>query len=393
MKISILTPNLSGNCLGRAYILAKALQNKYDVEIIGPIFGKGMWSPVANDKSIVYKTVGFDKSLRQLIKLKKLYKIIDGDIIYASKPLLTSFGIGIIKKLFTKKPLILDIDDWEAGLRKERYRKKGFIEKLKYFKKKLLKFKFFIFKKESIYWFVNILEKLVRIADKITVSGSFLKKKFGGTIIWHGRDENFFNPENYPKQSFRKKYKIKDNQKIIMFIGTPRPYKGVEDLIEAISINSNKHLLLFIIGIVNDKYCQNLLRFVKTKLKKSFVADGLQPFKKIPEFLSIADIIVIPQRKSYSTIGQIPAKVFDAMAMAKPIIATDVSDLHEILKGCGLIVEPNNPLKLSEAIDYLISNPEEATQMGQKARKRFEEKYSWSKMMENLFKVIEEIKE
>lgn len=393
MKISILTPNLSGNCLGRAYILAKALQRKYDVEIVGPtFFGKGIWSPVANDKSIVYKTVDFDKSLKQLIKLKKLYKIIDGDIIYANKPLFTSFGIGLIKKLLTKKPLILDIDDWEVGLRKKQYHKKGFIEKLKYLKKKLLKFKFFIFKKESIYWFINVLEKLTRIADKITVSSSFLKKKFGGTIIWHGRDENVLNPKNYPKQSFRKKYKIKDNQKIIMFIGTPRPYKGVEDLIEAVSINRNTHLLLFIIGVGSDKYCQNLLRFGKKKLKKRFITYGLQPFKKIPEFLSIADIIIIPQRKSYSTIGQIPAKVFDAMAMAKPIIATDVSDLPEILKGCGLIVEPDNPLKLSEAIDNLISNPEEATLMGQKARKRFEEKYSWSKMIENLFQVIEEIK-
>ena len=42
MKISILTPDLSHNCLGRAYLLAKILQRHYEVEIIGPVFGNGI---------------------------------------------------------------------------------------------------------------------------------------------------------------------------------------------------------------------------------------------------------------------------------------------------------------------------------------------------------------
>jgi len=42
MKISILPPDLSHNCLGRAYLLAKILQRHYEVEIIGPMFGEGI---------------------------------------------------------------------------------------------------------------------------------------------------------------------------------------------------------------------------------------------------------------------------------------------------------------------------------------------------------------
>lgn len=55
MKISILTPDLSHNCLGRAYLLAKVLQRRYEVEIDGPVFGKGIWESVANDKNIKYQ--------------------------------------------------------------------------------------------------------------------------------------------------------------------------------------------------------------------------------------------------------------------------------------------------------------------------------------------------
>lgn len=49
MKISILTPDLSHNCLGRAYLLAKVLQRHYKVEITGPMFGEEIWGPIAND--------------------------------------------------------------------------------------------------------------------------------------------------------------------------------------------------------------------------------------------------------------------------------------------------------------------------------------------------------
>lgn len=39
MKISILTPDLFHNCLDRAYLLAKILQRRYEIEIVGPVFG------------------------------------------------------------------------------------------------------------------------------------------------------------------------------------------------------------------------------------------------------------------------------------------------------------------------------------------------------------------
>lgn len=69
-----------------------------------------------------------------------------------------------------------------------------------------------------------------------------------------------------------------------------------------------------------------------------------------------------------------------AMAMAKPIIATIVSDLPEILDGCGWIVEPENPEQLAEIIQYVFNHPAEVEEMGWKARERCIEKYSWDAM-------------
>ena len=101
MKISILTPDVSTNGFGRAWLLAKLLQNAYDVEIIGPTFGKGIWQPLANLCNFETKTVkGYDNGT---FEFKKMLKQITGDVIYSSKPLMTSFGVGLFEKITKKK--------------------------------------------------------------------------------------------------------------------------------------------------------------------------------------------------------------------------------------------------------------------------------------------------
>lgn len=79
MKISILSPDLSNNCLGRAYLLAKILQRRYEVEIAGPIFGDGIWKPVADDKSITYKSVKISGRFKPYLQIKELAQKIEGN--------------------------------------------------------------------------------------------------------------------------------------------------------------------------------------------------------------------------------------------------------------------------------------------------------------------------
>ena len=99
------------------------------------------------------------------------------------------------------------------------------------------------------------------------------------------------------------------------------------------------------------------------------------PFKELPEHLSAADILVIPQRDTTDTQGQIPAKLFDAMAMAKPVITTPLSDIEEVLGGHGYLIDPRNPVQLAKTIEYIFENPEEARMKGLNARKRCQELY------------------
>ena len=115
MKISILSPNLSSNSVGRAYLLSKLLENRYKVTIIGPIFGDGIWEPLEYDNFLSYHGIKSRSSMHFFSQAVHNLDEIGGDLIYVHKPLLTSFGIGLLKKVLYRKPLILDIDDWEMG--------------------------------------------------------------------------------------------------------------------------------------------------------------------------------------------------------------------------------------------------------------------------------------
>jgi len=78
--------------------------------------------------------------------------------------------------------------------------------------------------------------------------------------------------------------------------------------------------------------------------------------------------------------------------MAKPIIATSVGDLPEILDGCGWIVEPENPEKLAEKIQYVFTHPNEAKEMGWKAREKCKAKYSYEAMETILLNIFKKYK-
>jgi glycosyltransferase involved in cell wall biosynthesis len=115
---------------------------------------------------------------------------------------------------------------------------------------------------------------------------------------------------------------------------------------------------------------------------------GQQPFEDIPKWVAAADLIVVPQKQTLANRGQIPAKVFDAMAMAKPVIATSISDLPEVLNGCGIIVDSESPTAIANAIEDLHFNPEKARVLGRAARRRCVEKYSYKALATKIKNIV-----
>jgi glycosyltransferase involved in cell wall biosynthesis len=373
-KISIVASDLSSRGAGRwgganrPFLLAHALKKiGYTVEIVGLAFDSD--SPTLYDPEIPVSSIPCSYYSGVINASKELLNKINGDIIYAVKLKPTSFGLAILKKLITNKPLILDIDDWELSW----YGGENFQYKPSL--KQLIKD---IFPKEAPLrypdhpLYLSWLEKLTSYADIVTTHTQFLQQRFGGSYIPNGKDINLFNPNNHDPEVSRSKYGLTD-YKILMFPGAPRSYKGLEDVLTALDILNKPELKLVIVGgSPYDNYDQKL----REKWDKWIIQLPKTPVNLMPEIVAAAHIIVVPQKNTDAAKAQFPLKLTDGMAMAKPILATKVGDIPDILADTGFLVEPDSPQEIAGAINYIFDNWELAQNKGLAARQRCLSYYS-----------------
>ena len=370
MKVSVLAADLSDNATGRADLLARLLSARYDVEVVGPRFGADVWMP-AREGAIPQRSVRAGRYPGFARHIPALLDLVDGDVIVASKPRATSFGLALLARARRRRPLVLDIDDWEIGF----FSRSGPWGRIG----RALN----VANPNGLPW-TWLAEKLVSRADAITVASRFLERRFGGTLLPHARDTEAWDPGRYDRAATRRRLGV-DGEKVVMFLGTPRGHKGVDDLVEAVG-SLGPGVILALVGV--DAARSGAQRWSAPAYVR---VTGEIPFDDVPRYLIGADVVVVPQRDTMDTVGQVPAKLFDAMALARPIVSTSVSMIPEILEGCGVVVEPGNVSALAGAIKRLLDNPVDAADLGRRARERCESRYSFRVARATLFPLIEKL--
>ncbi len=380
-KISLLVWNLSTNDgIIRASLLGEALLKLgYKVEILGFVFGKNLYGATPSRIPIYAVPVTSDNI--DFKPVRDILQKIDGDVIYAIKPQPASFGVALLKKLYTRRPLIVDIDDWELswhGGDEWHYRPTP-----KQLARDLLK-KDGALRRPDHPLYLKLMERLISQADAVTVHTNFLKERFGGISVPNGKDISLFDPARYDPEESRVRYGL-SGYRILMFPGAPRPYKGLEDVLMALDHLNEPDLRLVIVGgSPYDNYDDKLIE----QWGRWIIKLPSYPAEVMPEIVAAAHIVVVPQRDTPATRAQFPLKLTDGMAMAKPVLATRVGDIPEILGGTGYLVDPSCPNQIAEKIQWMFQYLEEAQQQGKRARERCVESYSIGAMASILSQVI-----
>ena len=218
----------------------------------------------------------------------------------------------------------------------------------------------------------------------MTVASRFLQHRFGGTLIPHARDTDAWRPGAGDAALARRRLGV-EGQRLVMFIGTPRDYKGLDDLAAAVASLGRADVALAVVGTAADSGAG---RRILARCPSARLVPWV-PFEELPPLLSAADVVAVPQRGTPDTVGQVPAKIFDAMALGRPIVSTRVSMIPEVLDGCALLVEPGDVVGLAAAIGRLLDDRAEAEALGARARERCVERYSLHAARRDLFPVIE----
>jgi glycosyltransferase involved in cell wall biosynthesis len=108
----------------------------------------------------------------------------------------------------------------------------------------------------------------------------------------------------------------------------------------------------------------------------------------VADILNAADILVVP-----SLVDSFPWVVLEAMALGKPIVASDLGGIREIvLPGrTGLLAQPGNSVQLAQALASLINAPETRKKMGALGKERVRKKFTeaqYLKKFEQLYSSI-----
>lgn len=190
-----------------------------------------------------------------------------------------------------------------------------------------------------------------------------------------------------PKDEAKKQLGINDD-KVILFFGYIRAYKGLDILINAMpEILKKVNVKLVVVGEAyedDDKYRKQIEKLGISEnvlLNTDYV-----PNNEVGRYFSAADVVVLPYKSAtQSGIVQI-AYNFD-----KPVIATDVGGLAEVVlnEKTGFIVEPDNPEKIAKAVIRFYSENKEKDFVGNVQTEK--QKYSWDTMVENIEKLYKSL--
>jgi len=198
-------------------------------------------------------------------------------------------------------------------------------------------------------------------------------------VIPNGVDWHRF--EGVAGDRLRSKLQIEEDEKVIIFVGTLRPVKGVKYLIQAMNIirQEDAKVRLLLVGDGEEK--QSLERLVKELgLEEAVKFVGEVPNEKVPQYMVASDILVLP-----SLSEGFPNVLLEAMASGLPIVATNVDGVPEIISHDenGLLVEPGDSHQLAEAILSLLQNDDMRRTFSQNNIKKAKS-YSWSTVVDSL---------
>ncbi|MGK7898726.1 MAG: glycosyltransferase family 4 protein [Xenococcus sp. (in: cyanobacteria)] len=222
------------------------------------------------------------------------------------------------------------------------------------------------------------------------------KERLG--YLGNGVDIDRFNRnklDSLQQQQLRKSLNISDDTELLVgIVGRLTRKKGSEYLIEATAklVSQFPKLQILIVGgeLKTDPepyYFQLLEKIKQLGIGDRIIFTGDR--NDIPEILGLLDIFCLP---TFTHEG-LPRSIVEAMAMALPVVTTDIRGCREVVlpERTGFIVPPHDSDSLAAALAKLLANKKLRQEFGQAGRERIEAEYDENIVFERLSKFYQQL--
>jgi glycosyltransferase involved in cell wall biosynthesis len=214
------------------------------------------------------------------------------------------------------------------------------------------------------------------LADKIVVLSEWSKQRLnqiGGISLSKiialpsGADIELFTPLS--KEECCTRLGLDSSPLYVGFVGNFFVHQGIDTLIDSSSHILRKFTNTCFLLVGDGPMMSTWQDKVSQKgLQEAFIFSGSVPYKQVPEYIGAMDICVAPHKRD--TNQSSPVKLFDYMACGKPVVASNIDVVREIIdqNECAILVPPDSCTELAQAIISLLVDQTRREKMGMEAR-------------------------
>lgn len=172
------------------------------------------------------------------------------------------------------------------------------------------------------------------------------------------------------------------------FVGTLKPWHGLHTLVDGFILLRHKGYNVTL-SIIGDGPQAAVLqqRLAQSGVTGAQFYGAVAP-EQVPKLLSDVDVAVAPYPQLENFYFS-PLKIYEYMAAGLPVITTRVGHLAELVKDgeTGLLVAPEDPVALAQAVIALINNPALRQRMGNAGRLEAEQHHSWTQAVNRIWQL------
>lgn len=195
-------------------------------------------------------------------------------------------------------------------------------------------------------------------------------------VIRAGIDLERYDPAKVSGDEICRQYGLAKDDIVLFFMGWLYHFSGLREVAQELAKvkDTNPKMKLFIVGD-GDAYEDLKALRVQLHLEDRMILAGKQPFERIPQLIAAADICLLPAHDNEIMHDIVPIKMYEYMAMGKPIISTKLYGvMKEFGEGNGIIFV-DTPVDALPAATTLIE--ENGVQFGGERARKFVENNSW----------------